>query len=89
MPLTTTERRILIGPAVVGTVFGGLAALALGGLHSEYGHNLEPLYFGISSWAVEALLTFVIVTSATVLVFGIVPLLIKRFASRRARGPDA
>ena len=88
MPLTTTDCRILIGP-VVGAVFGALAALALPGLHSEYGQNLESLYFGISSWVAEALLTFAIVTGATVLVFGVVPLLIKRFASRRQCGTDA
>jgi hypothetical protein len=44
-----TDRRILEGPVVVGVIFRALAAVALAGLHSEYGHNLEPLYLGISS----------------------------------------
>ena len=88
LSLTGTERRILVGPAVVGTVIGALVALALAGVRAEYGHNMEPLYFGINSGVAEALLTFAIVTGATVLLFGVVPLLINRVVSRPPIGPN-
>jgi len=50
---------------------------------------MEPLFPGVTSSVAEALLTVVVVTLGTIAVFGVVPLLLKRVASRHARGPDA
>jgi hypothetical protein len=89
MPLSTSDRQTLIGPAVVGVFFGALCGLADAGIHSEYGRNMKPLFPGVTSVVAEAFLSFVVVTLGTIAVFGVVPLLLKKVASRHARGPDA
>jgi hypothetical protein len=89
MPLSASDRQTLIGPAVVGAFFGALSALAVAGVHSEYGSHMQSLYPGVTSLVAEALLTFAIVTLGSVALFGVVPLLLKRVTSKQARGPDA
>ena len=83
MSLTRAERQGLKGPAIVGAFAGTLAALALAGLHTEYGESAEPLYPGIHNWAIEALVTWVLVTAVTIAVFGAMPVVIARMAARR------
>jgi hypothetical protein len=89
VPLTTSDRQTLIGPAVVGAFLGTLAALLSAGVGSEYGDNLSPLYPGVTSAITEALVTFTVVTVGVVVLFGVAPLLLKRLLSRHTRGPDA
>jgi hypothetical protein len=51
-------------------------------VRGEYGNNLEPLFPGIRNAAFEAVLAFAVVTSGVIVVFGFVPLLLKRLISR-------
>ena len=89
VPLRTSDRQTLIGPAVIGALFGALSALGVVAVRSEYGNHMEPVYPGVTSLAAEAVLTFALVTAGILLTFGAVPLLIKRLMSRHARGSDA
>ena len=89
MPLTTADRHNLTGPAVVGAVFGMLCAAAIAAVHSEYGDHMEPLYPGVRGVVGQMLLTFLIVTTAVVVIFGVTPILLKRLLSRPPRGPAA
>jgi hypothetical protein len=66
-----------------------LVALLSAGVRSEYGDNMSPLYPRVTSPLIEALVTFTMVTVGVVVLFGVVPLLLKRVLSRHTRGPDA
>jgi len=88
VPLSSSDRQNLLGPAVVGAVLGALAAFGVAAVHSEYGAHMAPLYPGITGLTAEALVTFALVAIATVIIWGCVPVLISRLASRRSRGPD-
>ena len=80
---------MLIGPASVGAFAGVLAAFGIAAMHSEYGNNTEPLFPGVTNWVLEALLAFFVVTIGATVLFGVVPLVLKRLLSRHTRGPDA
>jgi hypothetical protein len=89
VPLTTSDRQSLIGPAVIGAVFGVLFAAAIAAVHSEYGVHMEPLFPGVRSLVGEIFLTFASVAAAIFLIFGATPILLRKLMSRHPRGPAA
>jgi hypothetical protein len=84
MTLSKAERQILLGPAVVGAVFGLLAGLADFGVALEYGRNMRPI-FGVHWPLLEALITFSLVSSGIAFLFGVMPLVVARVIAKRAR----
>lgn len=85
MPLSLQERQAIVGPVVVSLLFGALTALAVVGVHSEYGNNMKPLFPGVDSPLWEGVLTFLFVAVLLVGLFGILPLILKRLLQRLTR----
>jgi hypothetical protein len=85
MTLSKAERQTLLGPAVVGAVFGLLAGFADFGVALEYGRNMRPMYFGVHWPLLEALITFSLVSSGIAFLFGVMPLVVARVIAKRAR----
>jgi hypothetical protein len=72
-------KQTLLGPAVVGMVIGVAVSFGVFGFELEYGPHVHPAQQPAWLYALlQAALSFVIVVSATVVVFGVVPLLIRK-----------
>lgn len=82
MTLSPSERQTLIGPLVVGCIFGAFAGYAVFAFASEY-----TLQNGSNSdfWrtALEAAIAFLVAAGVTVGVLGVLPILVGRW---RAKG---
>ena len=82
--LSKPARQTLLAPAVVGAIFGLITGFADFGVSLEYGPNMRPMYFGIHWPLLEALITFLLVSTGIVLVFGVIPLVVARVMAKRA-----
>jgi len=84
MIFTETEKENLLGPLVVGMVFGALTALALVAFDSEYGPHLyaESQYSLLTISIFHALVAFLSVTIGVVFLFGYLPIVLPRIISR-------
>jgi len=81
--ISSQARETLLGPLVVGSAFGVVAALATYGFVGEYG----PHIYASSEWSLttiavaQALLAFLCVAGGTVMLLGVLPLVVSRIAS--------
>ena len=84
MALTKHEKQNLLGPTVVGIVFGVLAALASLAFDSEYGpHIYAKLQYSLTAISIaHAFVAFSVVTGGVVLLFGVLPIALPRILSR-------
>jgi len=85
MKLLSTEKQALIGPLVVGALFGAFAAYAVFAFSSEYRLSGNQ----VAWWQVllEASLAFFVCVGGSVGLLGVLPVLIHR--NRSGAKPDA
>lgn len=81
MKLSAEERQSLAGPAIVGCLFGLLAAFAAVAFHSEYGTppGVAASWFGLF---VSGALAFASVAGGCFVAFGAIPVALERLRSR-------
>jgi hypothetical protein len=90
MQLTTSAKQTLISAAVIGCLFGVLAAIAAAGFDSEYGQGI----YAPSRWDLRAIIvahtveTFVEVAGGIIVIFGAVPIFISWAIARRNRSEN-
>jgi hypothetical protein len=91
MRFTASERQSLIGPLVVGLLFGALAGLTTASFALEYGRYVhQESSLPVLAWvALEAGSAFALVAGSTFFLLGVLPLSIGRLSSRAAKNRDA
>jgi hypothetical protein len=81
--MTPLAKQTLLGPSVVGVLFGLFVAFCSLAFDSEYGSNihpeLQPAWFYS---ALQASFWFVVAAGGVVFIFGVVPLLIAKANSK-------
>ena len=82
MNLSADERQSLVGPAVVGCLFGLLAALATVAFHSEYGYP-PGTAAGWTNLLIAGGLAFASIAGGCFLVFGVAPVALSRIPLRK------
>jgi hypothetical protein len=84
MALTKPERQNLLGPTIVGILFGLLAAFASVAFDSEYGPYIyaKAKYSLTTISIVHALVAFSAVAGGVILLFGVLPIAVPRILSR-------
>jgi hypothetical protein len=81
--LTVEEKQSLLGPTVVGCLFGAFAVYVVFAFASEYQlqASTAPTFWGT---AADASLAFLVCVAGTVGLLGFAPLVIGRLRSRRS-----
>lgn len=81
--MNRTIKQTLLGPGVVGCLFGLVAGFAAFGFQLEYGPHIQSEQQPVWLYAADqAALSFVAIAAGTVIIFGVAPLLIRKASSK-------